>query len=241
MRASREWCLQKNKSTNLRCAGHFTELWALVAETFNLVSKKEKRRYPNTSFISRPSLKMEHYSGSLPHLKWANSVAYNWVFTLPTPNQNSPREKKKGAKVTRLLGLNSGTYSVQQECQTQRLTQAKQMRHVAHGPRVWHAWCTGSMNHRNNVSVRFEAGPPGGWKHQHIPLPSIPQLCELHGYEHRSETIPHSSQPSQIMGWVLQEVGYWCISQMRVSWEILVQFNHHRGDLYKIHWQWTNQ
>lgn len=41
-----------------------------------------QRIYPIT-LISMTSLKMGHYSGSLPRLKWAGSGAYNLSFHSP--------------------------------------------------------------------------------------------------------------------------------------------------------------
>lgn len=44
-----------------------------------LIWEARKWIYSITTFISMPSLKMGHYSGSLPNLKWPGPAARSWV------------------------------------------------------------------------------------------------------------------------------------------------------------------
>ena len=69
-----------------------------------------------------------------------------------------------------------------------------------------------------------------------VPLPSNPTFAsymDVNTDQKQHHTV--ASQGRSQDGSYRKLVLIYCISQMRVSWEILVQFNHHRGDLYKIY------
>lgn len=73
---------------------------------------------------------------------------------------------------------------------------------------------------QKHFRVRDERGPPRGWKRSHIPSPQQPTSAS--GMDKNTDEKHRHSH--------LLEVGMNVFHKWELSWKILVQFNHHRGD-----------
>lgn len=94
---SRECCLQKHRNVNLRCPGHITELWELVGEVLNLGGKEVDILHHHLHIHALTQNGALFWFPPQPKVAWPCSPQLG--FTLPPPNWDSLRKRRKGRKL----------------------------------------------------------------------------------------------------------------------------------------------